>query len=181
MLHLIAARQSGSGLLKKSFTYKFSSWTKDITSHDDVDWTKQLRILNNIADLVTPRLSLEEIIRSTGFYRNKAKSIRALGAALVEKFGGEVPRTMEELVTLPGVGRKTANVILTEAFGQQGIAVDTHVIRLTGPVWRLTDETDPVKIEFALYDLVPEQDRAFFGIAGRAHMTRPVGVWGSGR
>jgi len=115
---------------------------------------------------------LEELIRSTGFFRNKAKSIRALGAALVERFEGEVPRTMEELVTLPGVGRKTANVLLTEAFGQQGIAVDTHVIRLTGPVWRLTAETDPVKIEYALYELVPEKDRAFFGIATIFHGRR---------
>ena len=115
---------------------------------------------------------LEEIIRSTGFYRNKAKSIRALGAALAERYGGAVPQTMEELVTLPGVGRKTANVILSEAFGKPGIAVDTHVIRLTGPIWRLTRETDPVKIEFELYRLVPVADRSFFGIATIFHGRR---------
>lgn len=120
------------------------------------------------ADLET----LGEIIRSTGFYRNKAKSIVALGKALEERHGGEVPATMDELVRLPGVGRKTANVILAEWFGQPGIAVDTHVIRLTGPVWRLTNETDPVKIEFALYELIPEEDRAFFGIATIFHGRR---------
>lgn len=113
-----------------------------------------------------------EIVRSTGFYRNKAKSIVALGKALVERHGGEVPVTMDELVELPGVGRKTANVLLAEWFHQPGIAVDTHVIRLTGPVWRLTHETDPVKIEFALYELIPEQDRAFFGIATIFHGRR---------
>ncbi len=115
---------------------------------------------------------LEDLIRSTGFYRNKAKAIRALGAALVERFGGVVPRTMEELVALPGVGRKTANVLLSEAFGQAGIAVDTHVIRLTGPVWKLTGEKDPVKIEFDLYRLIPEADRSFFGIATIFHGRR---------
>ena len=83
------------------------------------------------------------LIRSTGFYRNKAKAIIALGKALVEKHGGEVPGTMEELVPLPGVGRKTANVLLSEWFGKPGIAVDTHVIRLTGPVWRLTGKPTP--------------------------------------
>lgn len=119
---------------------------------------------------------LEAIIRPTGFYRNKAKSISALGRALEERFGGEVPGTMEELVTLPGVGRKTANVIIAEWFGRPGIAVDTHVIRLTGPVWRLTGETDPVKIEFALYELVPEEERAFFGIATILHGRRVCGA-----
>jgi endonuclease-3 len=115
---------------------------------------------------------LGEIIRSTGFYRNKAKSIVALGKALVERHGGEVPRAMEDLVRLPGVGRKTANVLLAEWYKEPGIAVDTHVIRLTGPVWRLTNEQDPVKIEFALYDLIPEKDRAFFGIATIFHGRR---------
>jgi len=115
---------------------------------------------------------LGEIIRSTGFFNNKAKSIVALGKALVERHGGEVPSKMEELVELPGVGRKTANVLLADWFHQPGIAVDTHVIRLTGPIWRLTNETDPVKIEFALYELIPEKDRAFFGIATIFHGRR---------
>lgn len=116
--------------------------------------------------------ALEALIRPTGFYRNKTKTLIALGKALVERFGGEVPDRMEDLVTLPGVGRKTANVLLSEWWGRPGIAVDTHVIRLTGPIWRLTDETDPVKIEFALYDLIPEPDRAFFGIGTIFHGRR---------
>ena len=115
---------------------------------------------------------LERLIRPTGFYRNKTKSIIALGEALVQKHGGAVPDAMDDLVLLPGVGRKTANVLLAEWYGRPGIAVDTHVIRLTGPVWRLTDETDPVKIEFALYELIPEKDRAFFGIATIFHGRR---------
>lgn len=115
---------------------------------------------------------LEEMIRSTGFYRNKAKALIALGKALIERFGGDVPDRMEDLVTLPGVGRKTANVLLSEWWGQPGIAVDTHVIRLTGPIWGLTAETDPVKIEFALYELIPETDRGFFAIATIFHGRR---------
>jgi endonuclease-3 len=115
---------------------------------------------------------LEGLIRPTGFYRNKAKSLMALGRALQENFEQKVPETMDQLVTLPGVGRKTANVLIAEWFGRPGIAVDTHVIRLTGPVWRLTEETDPVKIEFELYDLVPETDRSFFGVATIWHGRR---------
>ena len=125
------------------------------------------------ADYAAARLEeVGEIVRSTGFYRNKAKSIVSLGKALIERHAGEVPAAMEALVTLPGVGRKTANVLLAEWFGKPGIAVDTHVIRLTGPVWKLTNETDPVKIEFALYELIPEKDRAFFGIATIFHGRR---------
>jgi len=115
---------------------------------------------------------IEELIRPTGFYRNKAKTLIALGQALVERHGGQVPETMEELVELPGVGRKTANVLIAEWHKRPGIAVDTHVIRLTGPVWRLTRETDPVKIELALYDLIEEKDRAFFGLATIFHGRR---------
>jgi endonuclease-3 len=101
------------------------------------------------------RAVLEDLIRSTGFYRNKAKSIQACCAAIVERFGGTVPRTMDELVTLPGVGRKTANVVLGSAYGVPGIVVDTHVQRLAGRLG-FTKERDPVKIEFALQPLVPE-------------------------
>ena len=115
---------------------------------------------------------LEAMIRSTGFYRNKTRSIIGLGRALVERHGGKVPEAMEDLVVLPGVGRKTANVVIAEWFGRPGIAVDTHVIRLTGPIWRLTEETDPVRIEEALYELVPEADRAFFGISTILHGRR---------
>lgn len=99
------------------------------------------------------RAELEELIRPTGFYRNKANSLIGLGSALVQRFDGEVPHTMEELVTLPGVGRKTANVILGNAFGIPGITVDTHFGRLVRR-WRWTDQTDPVKVEHAVGDLI---------------------------
>lgn len=99
--------------------------------------------------------ALEGIIRSTGFYHNKAKSIIGMAKGLVERHRGEVPRTMAELVLLPGIGRKTANVILGNAFGiNEGIVVDTHVTRL-GMRLGLTRETDPVKIEAALMPLFP--------------------------
>jgi endonuclease-3 len=103
---------------------------------------------------------LEEIIKSTGFFRNKTKSLIALGKALVERHGGEVPDTMELLVKLPGVGRKTANVILGNAFKKnEGVVVDTHVGRLSGRLG-LTRQTDPVKIEQELMPLVPREDWA---------------------
>jgi len=101
---------------------------------------------------------LEEVerrIQSTGFFRNKAKSLVGLGRALVEHHGGEVPRTMAELTALPGVGRKTANVVLGNAFGlDEGIVVDTHVGRLSKRLG-LTREDDPVKVEKDLMALVP--------------------------
>ncbi len=103
------------------------------------------------------REELEELIRSTGFYRNKATSIIGLGQALVERFDGEVPGRMEDLVTLPGFGRKTANVVLGNAFDVPGITVDTHFARLVHR-WRWTDETDPVKIERAVGDLIEKKE-----------------------
>jgi endonuclease-3 len=103
------------------------------------------------------RAELEELIRPTGFYRNKANSLIRLGQELVERFGGEVPRTMEELVTLPGVGRKTANVILGNAFDTPGITVDTHFGRLARR-WRWTAETDPVKVEHAVGALIERSE-----------------------
>jgi endonuclease-3 len=103
------------------------------------------------------RAELEELIRPTGFYRNKTTSLIKLGAALVEKYDGEVPGRMADLVALPGMGRKTANVILGNAFDVPGITVDTHFARLVGR-WRWTAETDPVKIEFAIGDLFPKRD-----------------------
>ena len=100
---------------------------------------------------------LEGEIRSTGFFRNKAKSIIGCGQALVQKFNGQVPQTLEELTTLPGVGRKTANILLGNAFGRQAIAVDTHVKRVTHRLgWAKSD--DPDKIEFELMEVIP-QDR----------------------
>ena len=105
---------------------------------------------------------LEEDIRPTGFYRNKARSLRGMASALVEEHGGEVPRTMSELVALPGVGRKTANVVLGNAFGtNEGIVVDTHVRRVSGRLG-LTESRDPVKIEQELMRLVPEGDWTIF-------------------
>jgi endonuclease-3 len=108
------------------------------------------------ADLAT----LQEEIRSTGFYQNKAKALVGLGKALVERHGGEVPDRMEDLVELPGVGRKTANVVLGTWFGRPAIPVDTHVQRLAGRL-DLSRERDPVKIEVDLMGLLPEPDWTF--------------------
>jgi endonuclease-3 len=101
---------------------------------------------------------LEKMIQSTGFFRNKAKSILAACARMVAEYGGVLPGTMDELLTLPGVGRKTANVILGNAFGkQEGVVVDTHVSRLSFRLG-LTEEKDPVKIERDLMPLFPRKD-----------------------
>ena len=103
---------------------------------------------------------VERIIKSTGFFRNKARSIIGMAQGLVADFEGEVPRTMDQLLTLPGVGRKTANVVLGNAFGiNDGIVVDTHVARLS-KLLGLTRQTDPVKIERALMRLFPREDWA---------------------
>ncbi len=102
------------------------------------------------------------MIQSTGFFRNKAKSIQACCQILVEKHGGAVPATMEELVPLPGVGRKTANVVLGNAFGVPGIPVDTHVGRLSRRMG-LTEHVDPVKVEHDLMALIPKDDWTDFG------------------
>ena len=101
------------------------------------------------------RSELEEMIKSTGFFRNKAGSLIGLGQALVERFDGQLPATLAELVTLPGFGRKTANVVLGHAFGVPGITVDTHVTRLVTR-WGLTSQTDPVKIEADLNAQLPK-------------------------
>lgn len=101
---------------------------------------------------------LEEMIKSTGFFRNKTKSLIGMSAAIEEKHGGVVPSEMEQLVKLPGVGRKTANVILGNAFGKnEGVVVDTHVTRLSG-LLALTKNTDPVKIEQDLMKLFPRDE-----------------------
>lgn len=108
---------------------------------------------------------LEEDLKPTGFYRQKAKTVQAVCRSLVERFGGEVPRTMEEMVTLPGIGRKTANVILNTAFQMPtGIIVDTHVLRVA-PRMGLTDQKNPEKIEQDLMRLVPKDEWVFFGPA----------------
>ncbi len=103
---------------------------------------------------------VEEIIRSTGFFRNKAKSLIGMAQSVVADHGGEIPRTMEELRSLPGVGRKTANVVLGNAFGlNEGVTVDTHVGRLSR-LLGLTRHTDPVKIEHDLMQLFPRDSWA---------------------
>ena len=107
-------------------------------------------------------LVLEEEIRSVGFFRNKARSIKNMARALAEEHGGEVPRTMEELVRLPGVGRKTANVVLGNAFSVNvGVVVDTHVRRVSRRLG-LTEHQDPEKIERDLLEMVSEKERALF-------------------
>ena len=109
-----------------------------------------------------PPTEIENAVKSTGFFRNKARNIQACCAALVEKFGGEVPRTMEELHALAGVGRKTANVVLGNAFGiNVGVVVDTHVTRLANRLG-LAKGTDAVKLERDLMKLVPQNDWALF-------------------
>ena len=120
------------------------------------DLFKKYRTASNYAE--APLAELEQDLRRIGLYRNKAKNIQAAGRRLVELHGGEVPRTMEELIQLDGVGRKTANVVLGNAFGiNVGIVVDTHVGRLSKRLG-LTKETDPVKVEKALTKLVPQPD-----------------------
>jgi endonuclease-3 len=152
-------------------------------AHCELDFTTRLELVvatilsaqctDRRVNLVTPALfarypsaadyaaadrdELEDLIRSTGFFRNKATSIIGLGQALVERYDGEVPGRMRELVTLPGVGRKTANVVLGNAFGVPGITVDTHVGRLVRRFgW--TVETDPDKVEAEIGTLVVRKD-----------------------
>ena len=104
---------------------------------------------------------LEKAIQSTGFFRNKAKSIQACCRLIVEHHGGQVPGSMDELFPLPGIGRKTANVVLGNAFGIPGITVDTHVGRLSRRLG-LTKHDDPVKVERDLMELIPQKDWTIF-------------------
>ena len=111
------------------------------------------------------REELESLIRSTGFYRNKAKNIQGACRKIVLEFEGEVPQTMEELLTLPGVARKTANVVLAHAFGiNAGVTVDTHVKRLSGRLG-LTQHNDPIRIERDLMQLLPQVEWENFSIS----------------
>jgi endonuclease-3 len=100
-------------------------------------------------------------IRSTGFFRNKALNIKGACTKIIEQYGGKVPGTMEELLTLPGVGRKTANCVLGDAFGIPGITCDTHVIRLSRRLG-LSENSDPVKLEFDLAEIVPRRNWTAF-------------------
>ncbi len=106
---------------------------------------------------------VEEIIRSTGFYKAKTRSITGMARALVERHHGQVPGAMKDLVQLPGVGRKTANVVRAEALGLPGLPVDTHVLRLSH-LLGLTTETDPVKVEMELNPMVPAAERGAFSL-----------------
>ena len=107
--------------------------------------------------------TIEKLIRSTGCYRNKAKNIKNCSAILIEKYKGMMPETLDELVKLPGVGRKTANVLLGAAFGTPGIVVDTHVARISKRLG-LTKNNDPVKIEFDLMKIVPQKEWSDFSL-----------------
>jgi endonuclease-3 len=107
--------------------------------------------------------TIEKYIRSTGFYRNKAKNIKSCSKMILENHAGQVPRTLEELVQLPGVGRKTANVVLGAVFDTPGIVVDTHVGRISRRLG-LTTHQDPVKVEFDLMPLIPRGDWSDFSL-----------------
>jgi endonuclease-3 len=106
--------------------------------------------------------TLEEEVRSTGFYRNKAKAIRTACREIVDRFGGNVPEGVEDLVSLPGVGRKTANIVIGNAFGRPAIGVDTHVKRLARRMG-LSEQNDPDRIEKDLCELVPKKNWVRFG------------------
>ena len=126
--------------------------------------TKELfRVCHTAADYVAlPIEQLEDLVKTTGFYRNKAKNIKACCTALVEKHGGEVPKEMDALTALAGVGRKTANVVLGNVFGiNEGVVVDTHVTRLSTRLG-LTKETTAEKIEDDLVRLIPQKNWALF-------------------
>ena len=116
-----------------------------------------------------PQAEMERDVKQTGFFRNKAKAVIACSKAIVEKHGGRVPDTMEELTALPGVGRKTANVVLSNAFKKSvGIVVDTHVTRVAGRIG-LTSNTDAVKIEDDLMKLIPQKEWTVFSHRLIAH------------
>ncbi|MDD4495614.1 MAG: endonuclease III [Eubacteriales bacterium] len=106
-------------------------------------------------------MELQALIKSTGFFRNKAKNIIGCCKMLIEKYGGKVPQTLDEMLKLPGVGRKTANLVLGDIYGIPGIVVDTHVIRLSNRIG-FTENKDPVKIEFDLMKIVPEESWSRF-------------------
>ncbi|MBK8269679.1 MAG: endonuclease III [Planctomycetes bacterium] len=128
-------------------------------------------------DFATARpAELEKLIQSTGFFRNKAKNIIGAGRVITEKHGGIVPDTMEDLLTLPGVARKTANVVLGSAFGKnEGVVVDTHIGRLShrlGLTWRSKNDKDAVKIERDLMEIIPRDEWTYFGHALILHGRR---------
>lgn len=114
---------------------------------------------------------LESLIRSTGFYRSKAKNLIGMARAVTERYGGEVPAAMRDLVSLPGVGRKTANVVRSVAMGLPGLPVDTHVLRLSRRLG-LTEQTDPVRVELELNPMIPAKERGAFSLRMIQHGRR---------
>ncbi|HUT72351.1 MAG TPA: endonuclease III [Desulfatiglandales bacterium] len=120
---------------------------------------KKYRSAKDYARVDLPEL--EDDIRPTGFFRNKAKSIKAFCAVLDEQYNGEVPASLEELVSLPGIGRKTANLVLSEVFDIPGIVVDTHVLRLSKLIG-LTKNSDATKVEFDLMEFIPKEKWRLF-------------------
>jgi len=120
---------------------------------------RQLKSPYDFAD--APTETVEQLIRPTGYFRNKAKNIINCSKAIIEKFNGEVPADLEKLIQLPGVGRKTANVVLGAAFGIPGIVVDTHVARISQRLG-FSVSKDPVKIEFDLMEIIPEKEWSDF-------------------
>lgn len=122
---------------------------------------KKLKTPNDFAGAAL--VTLEKLIRPTGYFRNKARNIKNCASMLVEKYNCEVPSRLEELVKLPGVGRKTANVVLGAAFGIQGIVVDTHVARISKRL-ELTENNNPVKIEFDLMEIIPKKEWSDFSL-----------------
>ena len=131
----------------------------DLVNQVTADLFKKYRTPEAYAQ--TPLPTLEEQIRKINFYRNKAKSIHNCCKEIVKRFNGKVPDKLDDLITLPGVGRKTANIVLGNAFGQQTIGVDTHVMRLSQRLG-LTKNTNPDKIEFDLTVIVPDKKRVRF-------------------
>jgi endonuclease-3 len=114
---------------------------------------------------------VEEIIHSTGFFKNKTKSLIGMATALVERFDGKVPEPLEDLVTLPGVGRKTGNVVRSVGMGKPGLPVDTHVGRVVRRLG-VTEETDPVKVELTLNGMIPAAERGAFSLRVILHGRR---------
>ena len=122
---------------------------------------KTLPTIQKVAS--APLKTIEQLIHSTGFYRNKAKNIKNCAVALLENHCGKVPQTLKELVKLPGVGRKTANVVLGSAFNIPGIVVDTHVARISKRLG-LTKSNNPVKIEYDLMEIIPRKEWNVFSL-----------------
>ena len=157
-------------LCELDFTTPFELLTATILSAQSTDKRVNIVTPDLFEKYPTPETlaaadpeDVERLIHSTGFFKAKTKSIIGMASALVERHHGEVPGGMKDLVALPGVGRKTANVVRSEALGLPGLPVDTHVLRLSHRL-QLTDETDPVKVEMVLNPMVPLAARGEFSL-----------------